>query len=188
MAAGITTLLVMVGGVTYAAWYHSNHQLDTTASAGMLDLSITHPVIVTTSNPYVDTETDVDVAGQLAHFHAHNLGPGDYSIMRATVTNTGTLPLLLGIDVALPTLNVVSGFYFFNTIANPSAVNLGPAMDGNTYVFPVVPNYSITLNSGENVVVFFALGLYANADQSMMGTELSVSYTITGMTVGGNGP
>lgn len=188
VVAGVAMLALAVGGATYAAWY-SNHQLDTAATAGVTHVSISQPVVLTSSNAYVAAEAQIDIPTQTAHFYAYNLGPGDYAILGMRVTNTGTLPVLLGVDELAPvTESVTTGFYAVNTVSNPTALSIGPAMNGVTYEFPVLPNYSMTLNSGDSVVVYFALGLYSDTPQTMMGTSTSASYMITGMTVGGNGP
>ena len=187
VVAGVGMLALMAGGVTYATWY-SNHTLDTTVSAGVLHVTIHQPFVLTASNAYVTAEAAVDVPTQLAHFYAHNLAPGDYAIMGMKVVNTGSLPVMVGVDVLAPTALTATGFYSFNTLANGNELSIGPAMDGNVYHFAVVPNYSVTLESGQYVLAYFALGLYSDAPQSTMGAQFSVTYQITGMTIGGNGP
>ena len=188
VVAGVAMLALAMGGATYAAWY-SNHELDTSAGAGVTHVTISQPIVLTASNEYVVAEASIDVPTQVAHFYAHNLGPGDYAILGMKVTNTGSLPVIMGVDEIAPvTAAVTTGFYAVNSLSNPTDMTIGPAMNGVTYEFPVMPNYSVTLNSGDFVIVYFALGLYSDTPQTMMGTSTSVAYMITGMTVGGNGP
>lgn len=186
-ATVISVLMVLgtLGGLAAAAWF-SGTSLTEQGRSGTTDVSYVGPVVITTSNAYVNCSVwQTSAAG--IHFTADNLGPGDYCIIAGNVTNTGSLPVTLDQSTVTMTGSCAS-FYAIDTISNPTAYTIGPGMNGNTYSFPVASG-GISIAPGATVTENWAIGLFSSAPQAgCSGQSFSATSTLIGTTAGGNGP